>query len=83
MSQAKLNPYWHDAISDELITLMHHNTWDLVPALVSSNIVGHKRVFWVKGNSASSTDRYKAKLVTKRVFIMLWAWLSANIQACG
>ena len=65
VSQAISQPHWCEAMSNELIALMKHGTWDLV--LPSSNCkhVGCKWVFQVKRKIDGSMERFKACLVAK------------------
>jgi hypothetical protein len=52
-------------MSTELIALMKHGTWDLVPSPSNCNPVGCKWVFRVKRKADGSVDRFKARLVAK------------------
>ena len=65
VSQAISQPHRCEAMSNELIALMKHGTWDLV--LPSSNCkhVGCKWVFQVKRKIDGSMERFKACLVAK------------------
>ena len=52
-------------MSDELIALMRHGTWDLVFPAKNCNSVGCKCIFRVKRNSDGSVDHFKVRLVAK------------------
>ena len=42
VSQALKNPLWHNAMSEEIIALLNHAIWELVPPVASQNIIGCK-----------------------------------------
>lgn len=65
VSQALNIPHWCRVMDDEINVLLHNQTWDIVPPLSSTNLVGCKWVFRVKRNPDSSISRYKARLVAK------------------
>lgn len=65
VSQAVSHPKWCEAMSSELIALMLHGTWDLVPLPKNCKPVGCKRVFRVKRKADGSIERFKARLVAK------------------
>ena len=65
MSQAVSQPYWREAMSNELTALMKHETWDLVLPPSNYKPVGCKWVFRVKRKADGSVDRFKACLVAK------------------
>jgi hypothetical protein len=52
-------------MNSEFDTLLKNNTWHLVPASETHNIVGCKWVFRIKRKADGSIDRYKARLVAK------------------
>ena len=52
-------------MSDELVALMRHGTWDLVSSPKNCNPVGCKWVFLMKRKSDGLVDRFKARLVAK------------------
>ncbi|XP_022849780.1 uncharacterized protein LOC111371838 [Olea europaea var. sylvestris] len=58
-------PHWMLAMDDEYNALMRNNTWTLVPASPSMNVIGCKWVFKVKRKPDGSIDCYKASLVAK------------------
>ncbi|CAL2258609.1 unnamed protein product [Prunus armeniaca] len=64
-TQASQSTHWRAAMKDEYDALMRNQTWSLVPATSSMNIVGCKWVFKVKRKADGSIDRYKARLVAK------------------
>ena len=65
VGQALREPHWRHAMSDELIALMRHGTWDLVFPAKNCNSVGCKCIFRVKRNSDGSVDHFKVRLVAK------------------
>lgn len=65
------------AYRDECIGKNH--TWDTVDLSLGKSIVGCKWVYTVKLKVDGSVDRYKAHLVTKRVYPNVWNQLSWNI----
>ena len=58
-------PQWCSAMDEEFDALKRQNTWSLVPASPSQNVVGCKWVFKLKHNSDGNISRYKARLVAK------------------
>ncbi|BBH09856.1 transposable element gene [Prunus dulcis] len=64
-TQASKYSHWQAAMQDEYDALLRNQTWSLVPATSSMNIVGCKWVFKVKRKADGSVDRYKARLVAK------------------
>jgi hypothetical protein len=65
VTQALTDPQWRATMSSELIALMRHDTWHLVPPPKGCNIIGYKWVFRVKRLADGSIDRFKARLVAK------------------
>ena len=64
-AQALKDPKWRQAMSDEFNALIRNDTWQLIPASSSKNVVGCKWIFHTKRHSNGSIDRYKACLVAK------------------
>ena len=58
-------PQWTKAMDEEFSALQRQNTWSLVPATPSINLVGCKWVYKLKLHSDGSIARYKAHLVAK------------------
>ncbi|KAA8537148.1 hypothetical protein F0562_029626 [Nyssa sinensis] len=52
-------------MSEEYDALVRNGTWELVPPISASNIVGCKWIFRIKRHSDGSIDRFKARLVAK------------------
>ena len=65
VSQALKNPFWRNAMSEEITTLLNHAVCDLVPPAASQNLIGCKFVFQTKCNPDGTISRYKARLVAK------------------
>jgi len=64
-AQARKDPKWHQAMSDEFNALIRNGTWQLIPASSNQNVVGCKWIFRTKRHSNGSIDKYKACLVAK------------------
>ena len=62
---AKALPPWIDAMKEEFSALHRQNTWSLVPATPSMNLVGCKWVYKIKRNADGLVTQYKARLVAK------------------
>ncbi|XP_071742676.1 uncharacterized mitochondrial protein AtMg00820-like [Rutidosis leptorrhynchoides] len=65
INQALSDPAWNAAMQEELRPLRALDTWELVPADSSQNIVKCKWVFWIKYLPDGTIDRYRARLVAK------------------
>jgi hypothetical protein len=65
VSQALSDSSWRQAMSEELMALMRHSTWTLVPPPKHCLPIGCKWVFRVKRNTDGTIDRFKARLVAK------------------
>ncbi|GKU89225.1 hypothetical protein SLEP1_g3391 [Rubroshorea leprosula] len=63
--EASSNPFWQQAMQDELQALDKTRTWDLVDLLVEKPLVGCKWVYKIKIRSNGFMERYKAHLVAK------------------
>ncbi|GAA0187190.1 transmembrane signal receptor [Lithospermum erythrorhizon] len=61
-SEAIRIPQWYKA---EYTTLMHNQTWDLVPPNEAHNVIGCKWIFRVKLNPDGTIERHKARLVAQ------------------
>ena len=64
-TQVAKHLHWKEAMTKEFNTLLHSNTWTLVPRTYAMNVIGNKWVFKIKRKADGSIDRYKAKLVAK------------------
>jgi hypothetical protein len=64
-TQASKIPHWRVAMAQELDALAKNNTWSLVPASETSNVIGCKWVFKIKRRADGSIERFKARLVAK------------------
>ena len=58
---------WLDAMKDELKSMKQNDVWDLVELLEGCKRNGCKWVFKTKRDSHGNLERYKARLVTKRL----------------
>lgn len=65
LSDALSSSHWTAAMGEELLALQRNNTWRLVPAPPSQNIIGNKWIFRIKRNANGDIQRYKARLVAK------------------
>lgn len=56
---------WKDAIKNEVDSILHNHTWELVNLPLSSKPLGSKWVFKRKMKPDGSIEKYKARLVIK------------------
>jgi hypothetical protein len=56
---------WQAAMTDEMTSLLHNNTWELVEKPVDRAVIKNRWVFKVKTKVDGSVDRFKARLVAK------------------
>ena len=56
---------WERAIKDEIESLIHNNTWTLVPRPINKNIIDCKWVFAIKNDASGNPYKYKARLVAR------------------
>ncbi|XP_011014171.1 PREDICTED: uncharacterized protein LOC105118030 [Populus euphratica] len=69
-TEAILDPFWQQAMDEELSALHKIDTWDLVPPLPGKSVVGCRWVYKIKTNSDRSIERYKARLLdVKNAFL--------------
>ncbi|GJU85009.1 ribonuclease H-like domain-containing protein [Tanacetum coccineum] len=66
--EAALDKNWVQAINDEMQALYENNAWILTGLPKNKKAIGSKRVFRIKYKSICEIDRYKARLVAKRVW---------------
>ena len=59
------DPYWKEAINDEVESILQNHTWELVDLPPGSKPLGYKWIFKKKMKADGSIDKYKAKLVIK------------------
>ncbi|KAJ9545242.1 hypothetical protein OSB04_024949 [Centaurea solstitialis] len=65
VNAALRDPNWTRALNDEMGALLKNDTWELVPANPSQNVVGCRWIFRLKFKPDGSIDRFKARLVAK------------------
>jgi len=63
--EAKQDPKWREAMSEELRALEKNKTWEFVKLPEGKKAVSCKWVFTVKQNPEGKVERYKARLVAK------------------
>ena len=63
--EAILDPFWQQAMNEELSALHKIDTWDLVPLPPGKSVIGWRWVYKIKTNYDGSIKRYKARLVVK------------------
>lgn len=61
--EAKSNPLWQQAMTEELQALLKAKTWDLVDLPPGKAAIGCKYVYKIKTRSNGEIERYKARLV--------------------
>ena len=64
MSSTK-GPLWKEAIKNEIDSIMHNHTWELVDLPPGNNLLGSKWIFKWKMKADGTIDKYKARLVIK------------------
>ena len=63
--EALLSPEWKQAMIEEYNTLIHNQTWVLVPLDPHIKIVDNKWILRIKYHADESIQRYKARLAAK------------------
>ncbi|GKV14172.1 hypothetical protein SLEP1_g25082 [Rubroshorea leprosula] len=63
--EASSNPFWQQAMQDELQALENTRTWHLVDIPAEKSLIGCKWVYKIKTRSDGSVECYKARLVAK------------------
>lgn len=56
---------WHQAINDEINSLIINNIWSLVSKPEDKNIVDCKWIFTIKNDEFGNPEKYKARLVAR------------------
>ena len=59
------NPFWQQAINEELNALHKNHTWDMVDLPPSQSVIGCRWVYKIKTKADGSVEWYKARLVAK------------------
>ena len=65
VTEALTDSQWRDTMFSELIALIRHSIWQLIPPPNDCNIVGCKWMFRIKRHVDGFVDRFKARLVAK------------------
>uniref|UniRef100_A0A2N9F0V1 Integrase catalytic domain-containing protein n=1 Tax=Fagus sylvatica TaxID=28930 RepID=A0A2N9F0V1_FAGSY len=63
--EASTNPFWQQAMADELDALHKTHTWDMTTLPPGKSAVGCKWVYKIKTRADGSVERYKARLVAR------------------
>ena len=63
--KAHTDPFWQQAMNEELGTLHKNHTWDRVDLPPSQSIVDCRWVYKIKTKADGSVERYKARLIAK------------------
>ena len=63
--EAAKDPWWVEAINEDMQSLSKNETWDLIPPSHHEKAIGCWWIFKVKHNSDNTVNRYKARLVAK------------------
>ncbi|GLT97071.1 hypothetical protein SLE2022_146560 [Rubroshorea leprosula] len=63
--EASSNPFWQQAMQNELQALENTHTWDLVDLSVEKSLIGCKWMYKIKTRFNGFVERYKARLVAK------------------
>ncbi|KAF5465503.1 hypothetical protein F2P56_015508 [Juglans regia] len=56
---------WRSTMSTEITTLLHNQTWDLVPSSPDFNLLGSKLILKTKRRADGTLERCKARLVAQ------------------
>lgn len=65
--QASSYPNWMAAMESEFQALPDNHTWTLCPRPNNRNVIHNKWIYKLKQKLDRSIERYKARLVTKRI----------------
>jgi hypothetical protein len=69
--KAIIDPLWQWAMDEEPFVLHKIDTWDLVPLPPGKSVVGCRWLYKIKTNFDGSIERYKARLVAKRILLIV------------
>jgi len=58
-------PFWKEAITNEMDSILQNNTWVLVNLPPECKLVGCRWIFRKKLKADDTIDKYKARLVAK------------------
>ena len=65
IAKAAKNPWWVNAMNEEMQALSKNETWDLVPHSPHKKAISCRWIYKVKYNVDGSINCYKARLVAK------------------
>ena len=63
--EAHIDPFWQQAMNEELDALHKNHTWDMVDLPPGQSVAGCRWVYKTKTKADGFVERYKARLVAK------------------
>ena len=72
VQEAITNSRWKEAMNEEMRSLQKNCTWEVVKLPVGKVPVGCRWVFTIKHKANGTIERFKARLVAKRIHSNLW-----------
>ena len=66
--------FWNETIQDEIYSILENHNWILVDLPSSSKLIGCKWIFNKKIKVYGTIDKFKTKLVVKRVYLKIGYW---------
>ncbi|RVW30562.1 Retrovirus-related Pol polyprotein from transposon RE1 [Vitis vinifera] len=73
---------WKKAVQDEIDALEKNGTWTITDLPVGKRPVGCKWIFTIKYKADGSVERFKARLVARGFYTILWDRLSGDFCSC-